>query len=72
MNVAPQWQVFNGQNWFYLEDGTRDFVEGKGNLDVVIYTGTSGVLELLDTNQNKVEIWLYSENSNDLRLPVPK
>ncbi len=23
VNVAPQWMVFNGNNWFYIEDGLR-------------------------------------------------
>ena len=67
MNVAPQWQAFNGGNWYYLEDGTRDFVEERKN-DLVVYTGTSGVLELENTNGDPVEIWL---NPDDNRLPVP-
>jgi hypothetical protein len=67
VNVAPQWQTFNGQNWFYLEDGLRDLVTSRG-LDVTVYTGTSGVAQLADVNGNMVDIHLYNGN----RLPVPR
>jgi len=38
-------------------------------LDLMIYTGTNGVMELDDINGNKVPIYLHSE---DNRLKVPK
>lgn len=67
MNVAPQWQVFNGGNWYYLESAVRDFVEAKGKpLD--LYTGTNGNCELEDINGSKVGIWLYPEEN---KIPVP-
>jgi hypothetical protein len=50
-----------------LEDELRDFVIGRG-LDVVVYTGTSGVAQLEDINGNMVDIYLYDSN----RLPVPR
>ena len=41
MNVAPQWQTFNGGNWNTLEDNVRTYSEGRtANLN--IYTGISG------------------------------
>ncbi len=67
INVAPQWQTFNGQNWFYLEKALRDLVTARG-LDVTVYTGTSGVAQLEDVNGNMVDIYLYNGN----RLPVPR
>jgi hypothetical protein len=67
INVAPQWQTFNGQNWFYLEDDLRDLVTGR-QLDVVVYTGTHGVAQLEDINGNMVDIYLY----NGDRLAVPR
>ena len=67
-NVAPQWQGFNAGNWLDLENAVRDFVDNR-NLDLVVYTGTNGVMELDDVNGNKVPILLYPE---DDRLPVPK
>eukprot|EP00095_Tigriopus_kingsejongensis_P008765 maker-scaffold151_size306168-snap-gene-0.6 protein:Tk08765 transcript:maker-scaffold151_size306168-snap-gene-0.6-mRNA-1 annotation:"duplex-specific nuclease" len=68
MNVAPQWQVFNGGNWYYLESATRDFVEERGApLDV--YSGTHGICQLADVNGVKVDLWLRPEFN---QLPVPK
>ena len=69
-NCVPQWWPFNGDNWFYLEDGTRDFIE-KNNFDADVYTGTSGICQLLDVNNNYVDIWLYIEDGAR-QLPVPK
>ena len=69
-NCVPQWWPFNGDNWFYLEDGTRDFIE-KNNFDADVYTGTSGICRLLDVNNNYVDIWLYIEDGAR-QLPVPK
>jgi len=67
VNVAPQWQSFNGGNWMYFENGCRDFVDQRG-IDLVVYTGTHGVCELEDINGNMVEIFLYNGNE----LPVPR
>ena len=55
VNVAPQWQAFNGEevkrsweysdfsflggNWMYFENGCRDFAVDR-QLDLVVYTGT--------------------------------
>merc|ERR1711892_213352 len=67
INVAPQWQCFNGRNWMYFEGNCRDFaVERK--LDLVVYTGTSGVLQLLDVDDKLVDIYLYDGD----KLPVPR
>ena len=71
MNVQAQWQVFNGGNWFYLEDGLRDFVIGKGK-DFLVITGSHGICELDDVNANKREIHLNLERPDLARLPVPK
>ena len=68
INVAPQWQCFNGGNWNQHENGLRGFVERNQN-DLTVYTGTHGVCELDDINGNKVEIKLHPE---DDRLPVPR
>jgi len=67
VNVAPQWQAFNGGNWMYFENGLRDFVEER-KMDLVVYTGTHGVCQLEDTDGNMVDIFLYLPD----RLPVPK
>jgi len=67
VNVAPQWQAFNGGNWMYFENGLRDFVTER-KIDLVVYTGTHGVCQLEDTDGVMVDIFLYLPD----RLPVPK
>ena len=67
INVAPQWQVFNGGNWVRLEDEVRQYVE-QNQEDIVVYTGTSGVLQLKDRQGEYVDIYLQPE---ERQLPVP-
>jgi len=71
VNVQAQWQVFNGGNWLYLENGLRDFVIGKGK-DFLVITGSHGICELDDVNANKREIHLNLERPDLARLPVPR
>ena len=71
VNAQAQWQCFNGVNWFYLEDGLRDFVNQKGK-DFLVVTGTSGVMQLRDINGNNREIHLNLERPDLARLPVPR
>jgi len=67
INVAPQWQKFNGVNWVGLEYGARDIVMER-SIDAIVYTGTHGVMELEDVNGNMVSIYLHNGN----QLPVPR
>jgi len=67
VNVAPQWQSFNGRNWATFEDNCRDFAVSRG-LDLTVYTGTSGVVQLPDVNDQLVAIYLYNKD----QLPVPR
>ena len=66
----PQWWPFNGDNWLGFEAGTREYIENN-NFDADVYTGTSGICQLLDINNNYVDIWLYIEDGTR-QLPVPK
>ena len=68
INVAPQWQSFNGRNWGTFEANCREFAVER-ELDLVVYTGTSGQLELPDTAGRPVPIHLYPAQA---RLPVPR
>ena len=71
INTAPQWQCFNSGNWNYLESAVREMVENSAFAPFAeIYTGTFGILKLLDINDNPTEIWL-SGGQEDKRLPVP-
>ena len=71
VNVQAQFQIFNEKNWFYMEDGLRDFVIKSGK-DYTVYTGSHGVMELDDINNNKVEIYLNLERADLARLPAPR
>jgi len=42
VNIAPQWQTFNGGNWEALESSVRAYADKK-KLDLVVYTGTYGL-----------------------------
>ncbi len=57
INVPPQWQTFNGENWLEIEDGLREFITDSYK-DHVVITGGTGVCELDDINGNKVGIYL--------------
>lgn len=70
INAQPQWQCFNANNWFFIEDAIRDFVEAKG-LDAVLYTGSHETMHLPDVKGKMVNIHLNIDSSVD-RLPVPK
>jgi DNA/RNA endonuclease G (NUC1) len=71
LNVAPQWQSFNGANWAQLEDSARDYAAGSGN-DVIVYTGTHGVTTLDDVNGNPAEIYVGFDSNGNGVLRVPE
>uniref|UniRef100_A0A182IRT0 DNA/RNA non-specific endonuclease/pyrophosphatase/phosphodiesterase domain-containing protein n=1 Tax=Anopheles atroparvus TaxID=41427 RepID=A0A182IRT0_ANOAO len=73
MNVAPQWQRFNGLNWQRIETGVKSYVADR-HLQLTVYTGTYGVLELPDGNGDPREIFLDFEPTRDPpgRVPVPR
>ncbi|KAI8041756.1 uncharacterized protein LOC128257934 [Drosophila gunungcola] len=71
VNVAPQWQTFNGGNWERVEDSVRNFVADE-NITADCYTGTWGVSNLPDVDGIEKELYLaFDENNNGL-IPVPK
>ncbi|ALC44665.1 CG14120, partial [Drosophila busckii] len=70
INVAPQWQTFNGGNWERIESSVRKFVATE-NITVDCYTGTWGVSRLPDFEGTPRELYLdFDENNNGL-IPVP-
>ncbi|XP_053675739.1 uncharacterized protein LOC128725985 [Anopheles nili] len=72
INVAPQWQRFNGFNWQRVETGVKAYVAAN-DLRLTVYTGTYGVLKLPDGNGDPQEIFLDFDPSRDPpgRVPVP-
>ncbi|GFG38327.1 hypothetical protein Cfor_01738 [Coptotermes formosanus] len=71
VNVAPQWQTFNGGNWKALETSVRTYAD-KNKLDLDVYTGTYGILTFPDVNGVETELYLYVDNNNNKAIPVPK
>uniref|UniRef100_A0A182YBL0 DNA/RNA non-specific endonuclease/pyrophosphatase/phosphodiesterase domain-containing protein n=1 Tax=Anopheles stephensi TaxID=30069 RepID=A0A182YBL0_ANOST len=72
MNVAPQWQRFNGFNWQRIETGLKAYV-ASNDLRLAVYTGTYGVLKLLDGNGDPQEVFLDFDPNRDPagRVPAP-
>uniref|UniRef100_A0A182QHN1 DNA/RNA non-specific endonuclease/pyrophosphatase/phosphodiesterase domain-containing protein n=1 Tax=Anopheles farauti TaxID=69004 RepID=A0A182QHN1_9DIPT len=72
LNVAPQWQRFNGFNWQRIETGVKAYVAANG-LRLTVYTGTYGVLELPDGNGDPQPIFLDFDADRDPagRVPAP-
>ncbi|KAB7504237.1 hypothetical protein Anas_12321 [Armadillidium nasatum] len=57
LNAVPQWQVYNGGNWMYLESDVRDLAEShRSNLH--IFTGPWQNLVLNDVNNNPTTIYI--------------
>ncbi|XP_052869838.1 uncharacterized protein LOC128275393 [Anopheles cruzii] len=73
LNVAPQWQRFNGFNWQRIETSVKAHVAERG-LWLTVYTGTYGVLELPDANGDGQAVYLDFDPERDPagRVPVPK
>nr|ARW74136.1 double stranded RNA degrading enzyme 3 [Locusta migratoria] len=68
LNVAPQWQTFNGGNWEMVESDVRDYASKKG-VDLTVYTGTYGVTTLPNVDGVETELYLVPGTK---QIPVPK
>ncbi|XP_063232339.1 uncharacterized protein LOC134536537 [Bacillus rossius redtenbacheri] len=68
-NVAPQWQSVNRGNWLHVEDRVRRLAQRLEH-DLVVFTGTSGVLALRDHQGRPQEVYLHGGATR--KLPVPK
>ncbi|XP_060531085.1 uncharacterized protein LOC132704828 [Cylas formicarius] len=72
INSVPQWQTFNGFNWFYLERNLRQYAANKG-LDLIVMTGGYGVSALPhEINGNPVALHLYVDDNGNKAIPVPE
>nr|XP_016997001.2 uncharacterized protein LOC108057311 [Drosophila takahashii] len=67
MNVAPQWQSFNGGQWAVLEDHTRRYVASSG-ISASVYTGTYGEMKLAGSKS----LHLTTDANNNGVLAVPQ
>lgn len=70
INVAPQWQKFNGGNWENVESSVRAFVSNR-NIYSEIYTGTWGVLQMRDVNGVYKPLYLDFDIYNNGLIPIP-
>lgn len=70
INVAPQWQTFNGFNWNQVEIDTRNYANDN-ELNLEVCTGIFGLDRLpSETNNQDIPLYLIS-HGNHLALPVP-
>jgi hypothetical protein len=66
INVAPQFQPFNGGNWMWLEARLRTRI-GAAGYNTIMYTGTFGVTQLRDQAGVLRDIYLHENR----QIPVP-
>ncbi|EDV97810.1 uncharacterized protein LOC6557153 [Drosophila grimshawi] len=71
LNVAPQWQSFNGGHWTIVEEVTRRFVAHFG-LSVSVYTGVHGVMPLPNAEQTSFHLATDASSANNGVLAVPR
>nr|CAI5852362.1 unnamed protein product [Callosobruchus analis] len=70
LNVAPQWQTFNGKNWERVESSTRDYAI-KHETYLLIWTGTYDVATLPhEATGEQVKLYLYVDGEKR-GIPVP-
>ncbi|XP_050503402.1 uncharacterized protein LOC126882480 [Diabrotica virgifera virgifera] len=70
INVAPQWQSFNGGNWYRVERSCRNYADRR-KTNLQIWTGTYGVATLPHgVTRKPTELYLYV-NGRTKALPVP-
>lgn len=71
LNVAPQWQTCNANNWQAAEISVRDYAEAK-RVDLLQWTGVYGLATLPHNATGElVQLYLYNQN-NTKALPVPE
>ncbi|KAJ8983027.1 hypothetical protein NQ317_014324 [Molorchus minor] len=72
VNSAPQWQTFNGYNWYYFERNLRIYAS-TNFVDLEVYTGTYGITTLPHAVTGEdVELYLYFDDNNNKALPIPE
>lgn len=67
-NVAPQFSSINGGHWKVVENLARKLAS-QLKADLMVYTGTHGVLTLTNGDGKKVAIYL---EPNKRKMPVPE
>jgi len=67
VNVAPQWQSFNGGQWAVLEDSTRRYVASSG-ISSSVYTGTYGEMKVAGSKS----LHLTTDANNNGLVVVPQ
>ncbi|XP_017080163.1 uncharacterized protein LOC108113960 [Drosophila eugracilis] len=67
MNVAPQWQSFNGGQWAVLEDSTRRYVSSSG-ISASVYTGIYGEMKVAGSKS----LHMTTDANNNGVMAVPQ
>ncbi|KFB43467.1 AGAP004760-PA-like protein [Anopheles sinensis] len=65
VNAAPQWQKVNAGNWLTIEKNARTIAD-RLQQDIIVYTGTHGILTLPHINGTQVPITL---SPNGITVP---
>ncbi|CAH1957262.1 unnamed protein product [Acanthoscelides obtectus] len=70
LNVAPQWQSFNGKNWERVESSTREYAVAH-NTYLLVWTGTHDVASLPhEESGEQIKLYLYVDGEKR-GIPVP-
>jgi len=67
INVAPQFQAFNGGNWVVLENNAREYANKTGR-NITVYTGTHDILKYPNKDGVMTPMFLNGHSY----VPVPK
>ncbi|XP_055629218.1 uncharacterized protein LOC129770413 [Toxorhynchites rutilus septentrionalis] len=73
LNVVPQWQICNAENWERVESIARKMAKNMQE-DLMIYTGSSGVLNLPDSKKKLIPFYLTTVKESEgtvSKIPVP-
>ncbi|XP_018561279.1 uncharacterized protein LOC108903541 [Anoplophora glabripennis] len=72
INSAPQWQTFNGYNWFYFERNLRNYA-ANNFVDLEVYTGTYGISTLPhEVTGEDVELYFFVDDNGNRAMPIPE
>ncbi|XP_046628592.1 uncharacterized protein LOC124309218 [Neodiprion virginianus] len=71
LNTVPMWQNINAGNWGIVEANLKNLATNR-DVDLDVWTGSTGVLTLADVNGDQQEIHLYVDENNNRAVPVPK
>lgn len=70
VNAVPSWNTINAGNYLIMEQNLRKYATRR-NVDLEVWAGALGVLKLEDINGQPTEIYLFTDDNNNVAVPVP-